>query len=129
MSRGVDSSTNQGDFGRAFHLRAGHGNDRLRDLLDPRPQRFAISLGGTAYWLRLHYADAPEGGWLLDISDLSDASILHGVPLVTRADLLAQYSYLDLKGELWVATDADPDAVPTFENLGIESRLYFSKRP
>jgi hypothetical protein len=41
-----------------------------------------------------------------------------GVPLVTGVDLLAQYAYLGFIGSLVVQTDHDPDATPTYENLG-----------
>lgn len=96
--------------------------------LSPEPQRFNITLGDVEYQLRLSYQDAPEGGWLLDIFNGSDdpgAPIVSGIPLVTGANLLEQYDYLSFPGELWVTTDADPDAVPTFANLGSAGRLYF----
>ena len=96
--------------------------------LSPEPQRFSISLGDIEYQLRLSYQDAPEGGWLLDISNSSDnpgAPIVAGIPLVTGADLLEQYRHLGIAGELWVSTDADSDAVPTFANLGRAGRLFF----
>lgn len=96
--------------------------------LSPEAQRFTIPLGGKDYQLRLSYQDAPEGGWLLDILDPLDdpaSPIVCGIPLVTGSDLLEQYGHLGIGGELWVATDADPDAVPSFENLGQAGRLFF----
>jgi hypothetical protein len=45
--------------------------------------------------------------------------------LVTGADLLEQFGYLDLGGAFIVQTDHDIDAVPTFANLGTAGRLYF----
>ena len=93
--------------------------------LSPSPQTFSILLAGVSYQLTVHYIDAPMGGWLLDIADQSGNDILCGAPLVTGHDLLEQYAYLDLGGQLFVQTDADPDAVPTFNNLGVESHLYF----
>lgn len=77
------------------------------------------------------YQEAPDGGWILDILNSSDKPgrpIVCGIPLVTGANLLEQYSHLGISGELWVATDADPDAVPTFDNLGQAGRLYFVVR-
>ncbi len=56
--------------------------------------------------------------WVLDISDQSGTPILQGIPLVTGADLLAQYGYYNFGGGLWVSTTNNPDAVPTFDNLG-----------
>lgn len=94
--------------------------------LSPTPQRFAITLGARQYRLSLRYLDTQEGGWLLDIADLSDTPILRGLPLVTGHDLLEQYASLDLGGTLTLATDADSDAVPSFETLGTASHLYFT---
>ncbi|MCX5516239.1 hypothetical protein C3941_19810 [Kaistia algarum] len=93
--------------------------------LSATPQVFSITLGSTQYRLRLAYLDTIEGGWILDIADTNDNSILAGIPLVTGRDLLEAYAYLALGGELWVQTDADVDAVPTFDNLGAAGNLYF----
>jgi predicted Zn-dependent protease with MMP-like domain len=89
------------------------------------PQRFSITLGQVDYQLTLKHRDINEGGWVLDIADTSGTPILEGVPLVTGADLLAQYSHLGFGGRLWVQTLSDPDAVPTFENLGDDGLLYW----
>jgi hypothetical protein len=70
-----------------------------------------------------------EGGWVIDIYDGdSNTPIVMNVPMVTGADLLAQYEYLNLKGQLIVYTDGNELAVPTLENLGVESNLYFKMR-
>lgn len=89
------------------------------------PQSFQIALAGVTYKLTLMWRDAPYGGWTLDIADSAGNLILSGVSLVTGADLLAQYAYLGLGGELWVQTDSVPAEVPTFDNLGTDSHLYF----
>lgn len=91
----------------------------------PSPRTMSINLGTALYGLRFAYADAPEAGWFMDISDSTGASLVCGVPLVTGADLLAQYGYLGIGGKMWVATAGDPGAVPTFANLGLASHLYF----
>jgi hypothetical protein len=88
-------------------------------------QTFDISLANVVYKMTLVWRAAPEGGWVLDIADSDSVPILAGIPLVTGADLLAQYAYLGFGGELIVQTDHDVDAVPTFENLGDTSHLYF----
>lgn len=93
--------------------------------LDARPQQFRISLGGIAYTMTVRYRNVTDGGWVLDIADASKNEIISGIPLVTGANLLAQYDYLGFKGRLWVQTTANPDAVPTFENLGTGAKLYF----
>jgi predicted Zn-dependent protease with MMP-like domain len=94
--------------------------------LSPSPQTFSILLVGVLYQLTVRYADAPEGGWMLDIADQAGNDILNGAPLVTGHDLLEQYDYLGIGGSLAVSTDGDPDAIPTFENLGVQSHLYFT---
>lgn len=93
--------------------------------LDPRPQTFSISLAGKSYSMTVRYRKATEGGWILDIADANKSPIVQGIPLVTGANLLAQYAHLGISGRLWVQTTDNPDAVPTFENLGDASKLYF----
>ncbi|AMM17512.1 hypothetical protein AX768_25265 [Burkholderia sp. PAMC 28687] len=89
------------------------------------PESFLIALSGVQYKLTLQWRDAPQGGWVLDIADSLANKIVSGIPLTTGADLLEQYAYLGIGGELWVQTDGDPAEVPTFENLGSTSHLYF----
>lgn len=89
------------------------------------PQRFSITLGGVEYQLTLRYRNIAEGGWVLDIADANGTAIIGGIPLVTGADLLAQHKHLGLGGRLWVQTLSNPDAVPTFDNLGDDGVLYW----
>jgi hypothetical protein len=93
--------------------------------LTAQPQSFFITLGGIEYRLTLQWRETVGGGWFLDIADSTLNPIISGIPLVTGADLLGQYAYLGIPGKLGVATDGDPDAVPTFTNLGSQSHLYF----
>lgn len=93
--------------------------------LTPTPQAFAITLAGVTYQMTLQWRAADGGGWALDMADDNGVPIVRGIPLVTGADLLAQYGYLALGGSMFVQTDHSPDAVPTFENLGVASHLYF----
>jgi hypothetical protein len=101
--------------------------------LVPSPQRFAVQLGGTGYSLTFQFRNAglPEAGgtWVVDIGDSLGNPLVCGIPLVTGADLLAQYAYLNFGGALVVTSDGDPDAVPTFDNLGITSHLYWVSLP
>lgn len=92
--------------------------------LRPTPQTLTMALGGVDRRLTVTWREAPEAGWILDIADTTGAPIVSGLPLVTGADLLAQHQHLGLGAQLWVATDGDPDAVPTFDNLGTAARLY-----
>lgn len=96
--------------------------------LTPTPQTFQITLGGVKYNMTLVYRRLGGNGWTLDIADASNNPIVQGIPLVTGANLLAQYAYLNWPGELWVATDGNSTAVPTFDNLGVNSHLYFLVR-
>lgn len=86
---------------------------------------FTVTLGSTDYRFSLTYRDAKEAGWVLDIADLEGAVIAAGIPLVTGADLLAQYPYLGIGGQLVVGTTGDPYAIPTWANLGDACKLYW----
>jgi hypothetical protein len=91
----------------------------------PGPQSFTVSLAGFDYQLTLKYRNTDDGGWTLDIADSTGNPLLSGEPLVTGIDLLDQYQHLGFNGSLYVQTTADPDAVPTFENLGTDALLYW----
>lgn len=94
--------------------------------LGPSPRTMSIVLGSSTYNLRFAFANVDQGGWFMDISDGNGVSLLCGVPLVTGADLLAQYPDLGIGGKLWVQSDgADPGKVPGYADLGVTSHLYF----
>jgi hypothetical protein len=95
----------------------------------PQPQNFTIRLSGVTYTFTLLYRNNPAAGWVLDIGDSNNNPIVQGIPLVTGADLLRQYAYLGFGGALWVQTQDDPDAVPTFTNLGSDGHLYYVTNP
>lgn len=93
--------------------------------LDAKAQRFRITLAAVEYQLTLFWNDAPEGDWTINIADTSGNPIIKGIPLVTGADLLAQYAYLGIGGSLHVLSDSNLNAAPTYENLGTTAHLYF----
>ncbi len=93
--------------------------------LTATPQAFSVNLSGVEYRMTLQYRNVTEGGWFLDIADSSGNSIVQGIPLVTGINLLAQYAHLGFTGRLWVQTLSQPDAVPTFVNLGDDAKLYW----
>lgn len=93
--------------------------------LTPDPQRFTVTLSGVDYRMTVQYRDAGGAGWVLDIADTTNQSIVSGVPLVTGVDLLGQYRHLGFAGRLWVQGAANPDDVPTYEDLGVASKMYW----
>lgn len=97
-------------------------------LIPGTPQSLTVVFGDKEYRLTLRFRDVDDDGslWTLDIAEVqSNDDIVCGIPLVTGADLLAQYRYLNILGSLIVHTDGEPDSVPVFENLGQDSNLYF----
>lgn len=92
--------------------------------LSPKPQTFSVALGGVTYQMTLKW-NWVSSCWVLDIADASGNAIVNGLPLVTGGDLLDQYAHLGFSGRLIVQTDNDPDAVPTFDDLGSTGHLYF----
>lgn len=87
-------------------------------------QAFTTTLAGTDYGMKLKWNGAANC-WMLDISDATGKALVSGIPLITGADLLEQYRYLGIPGQLFVQTDNDTDAVPTKANLGTNGHLYF----
>lgn len=92
--------------------------------LTPEPQRFGVDLGGTRYLLRLLWCKHAQA-WILDISDSRGIGLVHGIPVVTGVNLLSQHKYLGIAGALVASTDHNPDAPPTFDNLGLTGHVYF----
>jgi hypothetical protein len=90
--------------------------------LNGQPQRLQITIANVVYQLTVQWRNS--AGWVLDIAKQDGSPIIQGLPLITGADLLAQHRYLGIGGSLVVSTDADPDAVPTYTNLGTASHLY-----
>lgn len=86
--------------------------------LSATPQSFVVTLSGTTYKLTFTY----RRGWLMDIADVGGAPILQGCPLVQGHDLLEQYKYLGIPGQMWVVSREDP---PAFDALGDTARLYY----
>lgn len=90
------------------------------------PQQFEISLGGKDYLMTCRWNNADEGGWAVDFVDvITNLAIVSNIPLITGADCLAGLEYLGFNGELIVYTDGAELQPPTFENLGVESNLYY----
>ncbi|MCJ2012667.1 phage baseplate plug protein [Methylobacterium sp. J-076] len=88
-------------------------------------QRFVQDLGPKTYNFRLTWNDAGVGTWNLDIGDENQNLLVAGIPLVTGVDLLGQYRHLGFPGGLVVTSDADTGDIPTFDGLGVTSRVFF----
>jgi hypothetical protein len=93
--------------------------------LTTTPQTLSVSLGGSQYNLRVLWNSAASC-WMLDIYDASNNPVVLGIAIVTGVDLLRQFAYLNFGGQLVAQTDFDTFAVPTADNLGINSNLYFA---
>lgn len=104
--------------------------------LSASPQQMAITLSGVAYNLRFLYRDSQgaypnvlPAGWIMDLSDVNNNLLAGAIALVTGVDLLEQYAYLGISGAIVVATDGDPEAVPTYESLGTTTHVYYVPNP
>lgn len=89
--------------------------------LSPENQQFSISLADQNFRMSVTWRAV---FWCLDIMDSSGASLIKGIPLITGADLLAQYSYPGLGFSLYVGCDDPANENPTETDLGINSHLY-----
>lgn len=94
-------------------------------LTPSQNQRLGITLDTVPYTLVFNWVNADQGGWALDILDSNGIPILEGLAMITGADLLSQFGYLGITGHLIVNTSGDPDAIPTYTNLGNDSHLYY----
>lgn len=96
-----------------------------------RPFIEEVTIRGVTYTFRFNWNKRAEC-WVMDIfNDTAEFKILCGIPLVTGADLLEQFLYIELgkAGFLTALTfgpGIPPDQVPTFFNLGIDGHLYYS---
>ncbi len=102
--------------------------------LSGTPQQFTMLLGERVYQFVFLYRDAVPSmaggsGWVMDINDNLGFHIACGIPLVTGANLLAQFDYLNFNASLFVLSDGYPDEVPTFDNLGTDSHVYWMTLP
>ncbi|EOE6687928.1 hypothetical protein ACKR4U_005494, partial [Klebsiella pneumoniae] len=72
--------------------------------LSPNSQSFNITLAGVDYQMRVVWRGVC---WFLDLMDSAGNLIIGGIPLITGADLLEQYAYLNFGFSLYVLCD-DP---------------------
>ncbi|CDK85353.1 probable bacteriophage protein STY1063 [Escherichia coli IS25] len=65
-------------------------------------QTFATTINGTVYQLSVIWRGEY---WVLDLADSNGSAIISGIPMITGADLLAQYRYMNLGFSLVVLCD------------------------
>lgn len=87
-------------------------------------QSFFIQLDNISYKITLRW-NAVAVCWVMDIADFEEEPMVQGIPIVTGTDLLAPYAYLGIGGGIVALTEGNPDAVPTFENLGNGGDVFF----
>lgn len=86
-------------------------------------QQFSIILAGTTWRISITWRDRY---WILDLQNDRGVSVISGIPLVTGADLLAQYGYMGLGFKLVVVCDDSTQDYPTKTDLGGRSHLLVS---
>lgn len=92
--------------------------------LDPEAQKFAVPLGSNTYTMEIQFNDS-NSTWFMDLySEDGLTPLVRGIPMVTGVNLLEPFGYLGIGVELYVQTDTDPNKMPTYENLGLDSHLY-----
>lgn len=96
--------------------------------LQATPQKLGVTLNGVDYQLTVVWNDQNQS-WVMDIMDSGSNPIAMGLPLVTADDLLEQFEYLGINGQMIVQTDFNTTNVPTFLNLGDTGHLYFISQP
>lgn len=85
-------------------------------------QQFSIILAGTTWRISITWRDLY---WILDLQNDGEP-VISGIPLVTGADLLAQYGYMGLGFKLVVVCDDSTQDYPTKTDLGGRSHLLVS---
>lgn len=93
--------------------------------LSPSAQQMSVPIGDQELTFRFAWADSPDGGWFMDILRLDGSPLARGLPLTAGENVLQQFDYLGIPGAIYVQTDNDPLAEPTYDNLGLNGRVFF----
>ncbi|CDZ83955.1 hypothetical protein BN1086_02089 [Citrobacter koseri] len=83
-------------------------------------QQFSINIAGTTWRTSIIWRDLY---WIMDLYNDRSEAVISGIPLVTGADLLAQYAYMGLGFKLVVVCDDSTQDYPTKTDLGARSHL------
>ncbi|MBJ3816660.1 hypothetical protein F9C28_17515 [Shimwellia pseudoproteus] len=84
-------------------------------------QQFTITLTGNSLRMSITWRAM---FWCLDIMSVDGSPLVMGIPLITGADLLAQYRHLNMGFSLYVSCDDPANENPTETDLGTGSHLY-----
>lgn len=87
-------------------------------------QKVRVSLAGRPYQLTYRWCE-PNSSWVLDVADGQGNTLVAGIAVVPGVDLLQQYAYLGIQGQLVAQCDSDLNAVPNYDNLGTTGHIYF----
>lgn len=86
-------------------------------------QQFSINIAGSTWRISINWRDVY---WIMDLQNDRAEPVISGIPLVTGADLLAQYAYMRLGFKLVVVCDDSAQDYPTKTDLGSRSHLLVS---
>lgn len=92
---------------------------------DVGPQKMSITLGTVEYKIRFYYANVPDGGWFMDVRDLSDDPLVLGLALTAGENVVQQFDYLGFEGGIGVCVDFDYTLEPTYDNFGKNGKVQF----
>jgi hypothetical protein len=93
-------------------------------IADP-DHKYDIQLDGETFNLIFHY-NARADRWNVDVLDVEDSAIKHGVRLVTGIDLLQRVASEDKPaGELTVVDTTSNELEPINETLGEQCQLRY----
>ena len=93
--------------------------------LSPNAQQMTVPIGDEQFTFRFAWSDSPDGGWFIDVLRLDGSPLVRGLPLTAGENVLQQFDYLGIPGEIRVQTDNDPLVEPTYDNLGLNGRVFF----
>ncbi len=89
-----------------------------------RRQTFSVVLSGQDSTITIGW-NPQAGAFILDILGQNQEPKILGLQLATGSDLLSQFEYLGIPGSLLVQTAGNPGALPTPDNFGVLSHLYY----
>lgn len=89
------------------------------------PERFVVDLVGRSFEVKNVWNDEVQI-WEFSIYNADTGTpIVVGIPLVAGADLFDQFVHEDFGGSLICISEGDQLSPPTFENLGVTSKVAF----